>query len=63
MMSSIFVPGAPPLNIPVRINDVGSLRLALDSACEELGIEMQSLDVPTRDRLIERILALLGTAR
>jgi hypothetical protein len=36
-----------------------SLDSAVDAACEELGIKMQTLDVPTRDRLVERILKLL----
>jgi hypothetical protein len=49
------------LNIAVRTaHDVGSLNRAVDAACEELGIKMQSLDVPTRDRLVERILTMLS---
>jgi hypothetical protein len=52
------------LNIAVQITkDVGSLGRALDTACEELGIKLQALDVPTRDRLVERILTMLNAAR
>jgi hypothetical protein len=52
-----------PVNAAVRItSDVGSLRRAVDTACEELGIKIQTLDVPARDRLVERILSLLSQA-
>jgi hypothetical protein len=51
------------LNIAVRTaNDAGSLARTVDAACEELGIKFQSLDVATRDRLVERILKMLGSA-
>jgi hypothetical protein len=40
--------------------DIGTVRRALDTACEELGLTMPGLDVAARERLVERILALLA---
>ncbi len=50
------------VNMAVRMTtDVGLLGRACDTACKELGIKLDALDVPTRDRLVERILRLLST--
>jgi hypothetical protein len=48
------------LNIAVSSKDVPSLDRVVDEACEELGIKFQTLDVRSRDRLVERILTLLN---
>jgi hypothetical protein len=51
------------LDIEVRgTSDIGSLRKAVDAACKELGVKLQTLDVPMRDRLVARILSLLSSA-
>jgi hypothetical protein len=39
-----------------QTNAIRALGHAIDTACEELNIEIERLDVPTRDRLIARIL-------
>lgn len=49
------------MDIEVRgTSDIGSLRRAIDAACEELGVKLQTLDVSMRDRLVARILTLLS---
>ena len=48
------------MNIAVSSKNVLSLDRVVDTACEELGVEMQTLDVRSRDRLVQRILALLS---
>jgi hypothetical protein len=38
--------------------DLGGLRRAFDAACQELGIGIEGLDVPKRERLVECIIRL-----
>jgi len=38
--------------------DLGCLRRAFDAACQELGIGIEGLDVPKRERLVECIIRL-----
>jgi hypothetical protein len=50
------------LNLAVSPKEVPALDKVVDEACEELGIKIQTLDVRTRDRLVERILTLLNAS-
>jgi hypothetical protein len=55
--------GAFALEIEVdSSNDIATLRRAFEAACDELGIKIEGLDVPSRERLVERILTLLDHA-
>ncbi len=51
------------MNIAVSAKNVLSLDKVVDAACEDLGVKMQTLDIGTRDRLVQRILALLSAEK
>jgi hypothetical protein len=44
--------------IELKPIDLGCLRRAFDAACQELGIGMEGLDVPKRERLVKCIMRL-----